>query len=158
MSELYSKEHLENAQKRHKTTTTVGILLPIFTFLLVIISCFFVKLGNLTAIKIVDGMLLVISAWASFYLLGSHRTELNDKTEHLEAMLKGERTITRVKIGKIGEPKTITFNLSAHEIFDANSGLAYYFESQLAEIPFSVEDVVDFAIVKNYIVAYEVKK
>lgn len=158
MSELYSKECLENIQKRLKMTTTIGIILPIFAFLVVITSCFFAELSNLTAIKVVDGILLVISAWTSFYLFGSHRTELNDKREHLEVMLKSKREITRVKIGKIGEPKTITFNLSAYEIFDVNSGLAYYFESGFAEIPFSVGDEADFAIVNNYIVAYEVKK
>ena len=88
--------------------------------------------------------------------MGARRTELNDKAEYLEIMLKSKRETTRVKIGKIEEPKTITFNLSAYDIFDANSGLAYYFESGLAEIPFSVGDEADLAIVKNYIVAYEV--
>ena len=139
-------------------TTIVGILLPIFALLLVVISCFLANTDNLTAIKITDGVLLVISAWACFYLLGSHRVELGDKIDHFEAMLKGKRETVRAEIGKIGEAKTISFNLTAYEIFDQSSRSAYYFETELCPIPFSVGDVVDFAVVNNYVVAYEVIK
>lgn len=158
MSELYSREHLKKIEKRRKTTIIVGISAPIFAFLLVVASCFFVKQSSLTAIKIADGIILVLSAWSSFYLLGSRRTELNNKIEHLADMLNVNRKTVSCEIGRIGEPKTITFDVFAYEIFDRSGSLSLYLEFEQEQLPFAVGDTVDFAVVNNFIVAYEVKR
>ena len=158
MSELYFKEHLENLKKRLKMTTIIGIITQFLGIIAFFVLCFFANTENITIIKIADGILLVASAWIAFYLLGSYRTELNDKIEHIENMLNGKRENVQCKIGIIKKPATITFNIFAYEIIDCDSGLGFYFESESPEIPFSVGDVVDFALVNNYIVAYEVKK
>lgn len=158
MTEIYSLDKLSLKVNKLKKSEAAGFALPIIALILAVVLCIFVSTDTLKAFKIVGSVISVACAWTSLYLLSAVRSSLNEEIARLNAFLKKERKEVISLISKIDEPKTIADGVFAYEIFVDDKCTAFYFDSELGGLPFSVGNTVRFEVVDNFIVAYEVIK
>ena len=158
MIELYSLEELNKKVNISKRIVTIGALLPIFALLCAVLFCILVELETLKAYKIIGCVISVACAWASLYLLAEKRAKISEEIARLDKFLHKERKNVDCKISGISKPKTIADGVSVYEILVDDKQTAFYYDTSFGEIPFSIGENVNFWVVDNYIVTYEVRK
>ena len=158
MTELYSLEKMKEKVNTRGRIIAIGISLIAFALICAVLFCALVDFETLKVYKIVGCIISVSCAWGSLYLLVEKRAKLGDEIARLNSFLHKGRRVLKCKVSGISKPKTVADGMVACEVFLDDKSTAVYYDKGLGDVPFSVGEDIEIALVENYIVAYEVKK
>ncbi len=157
---LYSNEMIDlYLNKKKKGLKTSFCILPIVVIIFIIFMII-VKLKTKALFIILGTIDLSIFAVIFIYNLLENIIKSNDLVRHIGSMLKGEETKYEGSIKSISNIITLKRNIHIVEveINGNNSNIKVYFNIDLFEMNFDVDDHIIVQSVNNFITEYEVIK